>query len=93
MREYTNEEQELIRQGQLAEAALTNPALASAFNELSEQLRNAIVNTQPNENDKREKVYYLHAALKELVGILNYRVNLKNGIEAEKANDEEIIND
>lgn len=88
MKELNEEEQELVRQGQLAEAALSNPAIASAFNELSEQLSNAILGTQPHEANVREKLYFLHSALRELAAILKHRVSLKQNIEAQMADEE-----
>lgn len=88
MKELTAEEQEIVRQGQLAEAALTSPAVGSAFNELSEQLANAILGTTPAEGDKRERFYYLHTALRELAAVLNHRVSLKQNIEAQVADEE-----
>lgn len=80
MKSYTEEEQAIIADGDLAEAALKTPAFASAINTLSEQLANAIVGTNPDELEKREKFYFIHVALKELVGMLNQRVALREGV-------------
>lgn len=77
---YTTEEQAMIADGDLAETALKTPAFASAVNTLSEQLANLIVGTNPDETEKRERLYYIHTGLRELVAILNQRVALKQGL-------------
>lgn len=92
MRELTAEEQEIIRHGQLAEAALSNPAIANCVNELSEQLANAMLGTAPQETALREKFYFLHSALRELAALLNHRVALKAQIEASLADEENDTN-
>lgn len=83
MKEYTEQEQAIIRSGVLAEEALKTPAFASAVNELSEQLANAIVVTDPKDTEKRERLYYAHLGLKEVIAILSHRVALKQGLEAQ----------
>ena len=83
LKQYTEQEQAIIRDGVLAEEALKTPAFASAINELSEQLANAIVGTDPKDHEKRERIYYAHLGLKEVIAILNQRVALKQGIEAQ----------
>lgn len=83
MKEYTEQEQAIIKAGSLAEEALKTPAFASAINELSEQLANAIIGTAPEESEKRERIYYAHLGLKEIVAILNQRVAHKMSIEAQ----------
>lgn len=90
MKEYTEQEWAIIKAGSQAEEALNTPAFASAINELSEQLANAIIGSAPDEAEKRERIYYAHLGLKEIVAILNQRVALKQGLEAR---DEEQEND
>lgn len=82
MKEYTEQEKAIIRSGSLAEEALKTPAFADAINELSEQLANAIMVTAPEEDEKRERIYYAHLGLKELVAILHQRVSNKQSLEA-----------
>jgi hypothetical protein len=88
MRELSDAEQALFKNGQDAEAFLSNPAMADAINELSENLANAILATDVAESGKRERIYLLHTALKELVAIMNHRVSLKANLEAEMADPE-----
>ena len=83
MRELTPEEMDMVRAGQLAEDALLNPAIASAINELSAHLSNKIISTPLGGTAEREKYYFLHAALNEIVAILKTRVGLKQNIEAQ----------
>ena len=83
MKEYTEQEKAIIKAGSLAEEALKTPAFASAINELSEQLANAIMATAPEEDEKRSRIYYAHLGLKELIGLLNHRVALKQGLETQ----------
>lgn len=85
---FTAEEQAIIADGDLAEVALNTPAFASAINELSDQLANLIVGTNPDEAAKREKYYFIHTGLKELVAILNQRVALKQELTS-KADEQE----
>ena len=88
MKELTPEEQALVKNGDEAVAFLSNPAMASAINELSENLANALLGTNIDETAKRERLYNIHTALKELVAILNHRVALKQNIEAQMAEPE-----
>jgi hypothetical protein len=83
LKEYTEQEQAIIRAGVLAEEALKTPAFASAVNELSEQLANLIIGTAPEDHEKRERIYYAHLGLKEVIAILNQRVANKVSIEAQ----------
>lgn len=82
MRELTIEEQAILKNGADAEALLTNPSMASAINEFSEGLANALLSTSLDQSVKREQFYHLHTALKELVAILSARVNAKKTLEA-----------
>jgi hypothetical protein len=88
LKELTPEEQALVKNGDEAVAFLSNPAMASAINELSENLANALLGTNIDETAKRERLYNIHTALKELVAILNHRVALKQNIEAQMAEPE-----
>lgn len=88
MKEYTEQEMAILTAGSLAEEALKTPAFASAINELSEQLANALISTSPDEKDKRELIYFTHLGLKEVVGILHQRVALKQGLETQAAEQE-----
>lgn len=83
MKDLTAEEQELHKKGVEAQEFLSNPAMASAINELSESIGNTMLNSAPEETDKRERLYHLHTALKELVAILNHRVSVKQNLEAQ----------
>ena len=90
MRELTAEEQDILLKGSAANALLSNDAAASAINELNEGIVNSLLNTSLNETEKRDRMYYLHTALKELVAILKNRVNqaeaLKASLEDESEN-------
>ncbi len=83
MKELSPEEQALVKNGNEAEAFLSNPAMASAINELSENLANALLGSNIDESAKRERLYHIHTSLKELVAILNHRVSLKQNIVAQ----------
>lgn len=77
MPSFTEEEQAIIADGDLAESALKTPAFASAINKLSDELANQIIGTAPGDFKRREELYFVHVGLRELVGILNQRVALK----------------
>ena len=70
------------------ERAAANPAIAKAINELSEYLANTILNTKPEESEKRELYYNMHIGLRELVNILSNRVSIKQQLEAQMAEEE-----
>lgn len=80
MKSYTEQELAIIADGDLAETALSTPAFASAINTLSEQLANLMVSTNPEEVTKREKFYFMHVGLRELIAILHQRVALKQEV-------------
>lgn len=82
MKELTPDEQKAVKEGEDAAALLENSAMASAINDLSETIVNAIISTSLEEAEKRERLYFMHSALKELVGILNHRVRTKEAIMA-----------
>lgn len=88
MKEYTEQELQLLKEGVEASEALQNPAFASAINNLSEWLTNIVMNTKAEESSKRELYYNMHYALKELIGILNQRVTIKQQFEAELVEEE-----
>lgn len=88
MKELTDEEMKLLREGQEAKEALQNPAIASAINSLSEALANSILNTKPEDTDKREMLFNVHLALRELVAILNQRVAVKESLDAQMVEEE-----
>lgn len=88
MREFTSEEQDMIKRGAEAAELLSNPVIASAINEFSDALTTALLSTNPDENQKRERIFNIHFALKELVAILSHRVSLKQNIEAQMENQE-----
>ncbi len=88
MKQLTEQEQKILIAGEAAQALLNNPDIASAINELSESLANSILNTPPEDSKKREVLYNVHFGLRELVGILNQRVQLKQNIEAQMVEEE-----
>lgn len=89
MRELTAEEQDILLKGSAAEALLSNDAMASAINEINESIINTLLGSAPSEGEKREQMYYLHTALKEIVGILKNRVGQKQALEASLNDDTE----
>lgn len=88
MTELNDKELAMVKNGQAAEALLSSPVIASAINELSEGLANIIILSNPEDAEKRERAYFLHLALRELVAILNHRIALKDNIEAQMVDEE-----
>ena len=88
MKKLTDEEMKLLQEGTDAKEALQNPAIASAINSLSEALANSILNTKPEDSAKREMLFNVHLALRELVAILNQRVNVKENLESQMVEEE-----
>lgn len=80
-RNLTTDEQVLVELGIQAQHLLASETFGSAINTLSEQLTNAIISTKLYESVERERLYMMHSALNELVGILKSRVQAKDNIE------------
>lgn len=88
-RELTSEEKVLVELGIQAQYLLENETFGQAINTLSEQLSNAIISTKLSEAVERERLYMMHSALNELVGILKTRVQAKENIEIIVNDDDE----
>lgn len=87
-RDLTSEEKVLVELGIQAQHLLDSETFIKAVNTLSEQLTNSILSTTVDENQKRERLYMMHVALNELVGVLKNRVQAKDNIES-MVNDED----
>jgi hypothetical protein len=93
MKELSAEEQEILLKGSAAEALLSNDAMVSVINELNAKIIDALLSTAVAEPEKRERFYYLHTALKELVAILKERANQKAALEVQLAEDDATENE
>ena len=91
MKTFTAEEQAMFTKGLEAEAFLTNPAFASAINEMSENIANAILASKIEETEKRERLYNLYLALSELIAMLSARVAIKENLAAAAQDDDSEI--
>ena len=60
-----------IEKGIRAEALLSNPTFAETINSLSDEYSNAIINTSPQEAQKREQLYYAHRGLMDIIAHLH----------------------
>jgi hypothetical protein len=85
----SEEEARLVNDGIAAERLLNDDTFQSAVNALSEQLSGAIINTSLEDAAKRERLYFMHSSLVELVNILKSRMLTKINIEKSLNTDED----
>ena len=82
-----------LEKGHRAMVLLDNPMFAETINGLSEEYSNAIINTSPQEQEKREHLYYLHRALMDIVASLNDAVRIRHETEVRLQAEESIIDE
>lgn len=80
-RNLSDNEKTLVELGIQAEHLLNNDTFIKAINTLSEQITNTLLSTKPEEQTSRERLYMMHVALNEIVGVLKSRVQAKDNIE------------
>ena len=83
-----DQQMKLVEQGIAAEKLLAAEALNSTVNQLVDATFQAFVNSEPEENDARDRAYQHYRALVDIVGTLQQRVQVKTEIEASEAADD-----
>ena len=82
-----------LKRGFRYEVLLNDPTFAEIINGLSEAYSNAIINTSPDEGDKREHLYHLHRALMDIVQSMNTAVAIRQEVEQRLQAEESPINE
>lgn len=82
-------ENDLIERGIRAQAVLTDPTIQQAINDLIEAIKNEILVTKPEENDKRERFYFAYQGIADVIGLLNQMVAVRVQIEEQRKAAEE----
>jgi len=82
-------EQELINQGEDAEALLKSEPFNRVINKLVEQQFQSFVNSTPEQSKERSVTYYHYRALVDVVNTLKQHVSIKDEVLAKRDNSEE----
>jgi hypothetical protein len=88
MRDLTDLEKQLVEKGIHADALLASPTFVETFGTLRNTITEAMVGTDPHEVKKREMLYYMLAALKDIEQLLKATSQHRAQIEAEVKEDE-----
>lgn len=88
----TNEEEQMIRQGDNAEMLLGIKAFSETVDNMVHQSFQNFVNSKPEETSVRERAYSHYRALVDIVSTLQQQVSIRNEINAknERDNNEEV---
>jgi len=88
----TNEEEQMIRQGDNAEMLLGIEAFSETVDNMVHQSFQNFVNSKPEETSARERAYSHYRALVDIVSTLQQQVSIRNEINAknERDNNEEV---
>lgn len=80
-------EEELLLEGDNAEALIRSDAFNDVVNNLVEESFQRFVNSKPEETNAREQSYSQYRALVSIVHTLQQRVSVRDEIMAEREND------
>ena len=83
-----DQEEQLVRQGEMAEVLLDSEAFSSTVNQLVDASFQAFTNSTPEESEKREAAYHHYRALVDIVSTLRQRVSVKDEIVSKKSADD-----
>lgn len=88
----TQTQEEQIHAGNIAEELLSTEAFVSTIDELVQATFNFFVNSSPEDKEGRERAYTHYRAINDIVGTLRQRVQVRDGILEEIADDESANN-
>jgi hypothetical protein len=88
-----NKEEQLVQDGEAAEAVLSQPAFNEVINSLVERTFATFVNTKPEEGQERERQYSHYRALVDVVDTLKQQVSIKEEILAKGDSSQEELSD
>ena len=77
-----SEEEQLVENGEAAQAVLSQPAFNQVINTLVERSFQTFVNSKPGEAESRERSYRQYHAIVEVVDTLKQQVSIKDEIVA-----------
>lgn len=79
----------LVERGVRAQETLTNPTIGLVVDELVKMITDTILGSSPEDAQARERAYYAYQGVKDIVGLLNQWVAVKDQIiAANKANED-----
>ena len=84
---HTNEEEQLIHQGENAENLLGIEAFSETIDKMVHHTFQNFVNSKPEETEVRERTYAHYRALVDIVQTLQQQVSVKNEILAKYERD------
>ena len=84
----TNEE--IVERGLRAQEVLTNPTVSLVVDDLIKIITDSFLTSDPQDEDARKRAYYAYQGVRDIVGLLNQMVAVKEQIiAAQKANEED----
>ena len=85
-------EDDIVERGLLAEQYLSDVNFMSFFDETKDLIAQSIVNTLPEHTKSREKLYFTHEGINQVLGTMSAYVEAKDQVIA-KRNAEELPKD
>lgn len=83
------QEEQLLKQGDEADALLKQDTFNHVINGLVEATFQAFVNSKPEDNDSRDRTYAHYRALVDIVNTLQQRVSVRDQIMEKRNSSEE----
>lgn len=83
------QEEQLVTAGDEAEVLLKSSAFTSVVDSIVESAFSTFVNSQPDEQSKRESAYHHYRGLADVVNTLKQRVEVRDNILAQGDNSQE----
>jgi len=77
------QEEQLVMAGDEAEVVLTAPAFTSVVNHIVDVTLAEIMNSKPDEAEKRERLYNHYRAIADVVNTLKQRVEVRDQIRSQ----------
>lgn len=84
----TNEE--IVERGIRAQEVLTNPTVSLVVDDLIKIITDSFLTSEPQDEEARKRAYYAYQGVRDIVGLLNQMVAVKEQIiAAQKASEED----
>lgn len=84
----TNEE--IVERGIRAQEVLTNPTVSLVVDDLIKIITDSFLTSEPQDEEARKRAYYAYLGVRDIVGLLNQMVAVKEQIiAAQKASEED----
>lgn len=83
----TNQEEQMIHLGDLAEQLIQSEAFSETINSLVEATFQTFVNSYPDQEDERQRAYTHYRAIVDITNTLRQRVSIRDEINAKHDGD------